>query len=282
MKKILIILLVALSLVGCTTKGYSKVTDGDTVIIEGPNKKVTKQEIYESLKSLSSSEYTQDILIKIAENVDIDMDEIDKEIQETIDLYISIGYLNESDVEYARSTLKASAVLEKLAEIYVNDNYDEFVENDKPVKMQMVSFYDEETANKFVEDVKAGKSFEEAASDNGYQYDCPIQIFLDSDETLPLNVKSYLNDTASTGLSTIIIVTNTTTDADGNVQSNDTYYILNIISKNPEDYVEEYKTKKIDSVGEDGVINYMFETHDVKFYDQDIYEIMYQNYEVLK
>ena len=287
MKKILALLFTLLLLVGCQSEGYSQISNGTDVIFKGPNATYTKNDLYKSLKVASFDSIEKDILKKIAEKIELNLTDVETEADEVIEMYKSMGYEQTitsyyGSVEAFKETYLYSGLLTKLSEKYIEDKYDEFVLEDKPVKMQIVSFYEEEIANKFIEDFNSGKTFETAAVDNGYAYDCPVQVYLDSDELLPLNVKSYLNETVSTGLSQIIVVTDTNTDADGNINSTDTYYVLNIISRDPAEFKDEYITKRIDSTGIDVVKEYYFNNHDIAFYDQDIYEIMKEQYEVIK
>lgn len=287
MKKLLTILFALLILVGCSQKGYSELSDGSEVIFKGPDTTYTRQDLYKSLKVASEEDIDADILKKIAINLNVDLSDVEKEAQETLEMYKSMGYEQMITAYYGSEEAfiemyKSNGIMTKLSEVYVNDNYDKLVADDKPVKMQLVNFDSQDTANKFVEEVNGGKKFEDAAAENGYTNECNVQVYLDSDETLPINVKSYLNETVSTGLSSIIIVTNTSTDADGNLTTVDSYYVLNIISKNPDEFKEDYVQARITASGEEGVKEYLFSTHDIKFYDQDIYEIMKARYEVLK
>ena len=287
MKKILIALFALLMLVGCSSKGYSKITNGDEIIFKGPDSTFTKADLYKQLKISSEESIENDILRKIATNMGIDLSEIEKNAEDTVDMYKQMGY-GQAIIAYygSEEAFKqmniANGVLTKLSEAYIDDNYESLIANDKPVKMQMVTFNDKQTAENFISDVKEnGKTFETAAIDNGYTTECPVSVYLDSDD-LSLNVKSYLNETADTGLSSLIVNTNSSTDADGNITNSDTYYVLNIVSRDVDEFKEDYKAVKLESLGSTAVKEYMMSNHDIKFYDQDIYEIMKAQFEVLK
>ena len=286
MKKLIIVLFALLMLVGCTSKGYSKLSDGSDVIFTGPNVTYTKDDLYGLLKVSSEKSIENDVLKKIATNLEIDLTEVDKEATDMVEMYKSMGY-EEAIIAYYGSldafkeTYMASGIMTKLSEVYINDNYDKLVKDDKPVKMQLASFGDQETAQKFKDEVAAGTSFEEAAVNNGYTTECPESVYLDSDD-LPFQIKSYLNETVDTGLSSVIVNTTTSTDSDGNPITLDTFYVLNIVSRNAEDFKEDYKAARLEKSGEAGVKEYLFSKHDIKFYDQDIYEIMKSQYEVLQ
>ncbi len=282
MKKIIILIIFALlCLSGCGTKGYSKISNGDDIIFTGPDKNFTREDLYKTLKLASESSIENDIINKIANSMDLDQEAIDKEVETEISFYVSMGY-SESDLEPYKGQLRTSIVFEKLEESYVDDNFDDFIKKDKPVKMQIASFDNNDTAENFRTLVNAGSDFETAATNSGYTGDCTASVYLDSDTTLPLEVKSNLNSTSSTGLSSTIVVSNKSTDSEGNETTTDTYYVLNIISRNAEDFKDEYKTAKINAVGEDGIKEYLFSKHNIKFYDQDIYEMMKATYEVFE
>ena len=287
MKKIICLLLVLLAVSGCANKGYSRVTDGDAIIFKGPNKTYTKNDLYKQLKLSSQSQITEDILNEIAVGLNIDMSEIESEADSMIEMYMEAGYEDViisyyGSVEAYRQQYISSLVLNKLASYYVDVKFDEFVANDKPIKMQMVSFYDMETAEKFVKDVNGGKDFATAAKDNEYLYDCPVQIYLDTYEYIPLEVKKYINETSVVGLSSIIECTSSATDADGNLTENKTYYVLNIVNRDVKKFKDEYLETKASDIEQTEVIEYLFSNHEIKFYDQDIYEIMKSTYEVLQ
>lgn len=283
MKKILISLFALLLLVGCSTKPYTDITDGDEVLFKGPDITYTKGDLYKVLKVASEDSIETDILNKIADGLKIDYSDVEKEADETIELYKSMGYEEMiisyyGSLEAFRDIYVQSSLMSKLAEVYINDNYDKLVDEDKPVSMQVAIFESQESADNFINDVtNNAKTFETAAIENGYETECPVSVYLDSDN-LPLNVKSYLNATADTGLSKVIVVDST----DDTKTETKSYYVLNIVSRNVEEFKEDYIDAKINSVSEDYVKNYMFETHDIKFYDQDIYEIMKSAYEVFE
>lgn len=287
MKKILITLFTLLMLVGCSSKGYSSISNGDDVIFKGPDSTYTKADLYKQLKVSSEESIENDILNKIANKMEINLEDVEKEADDLIEMYKSMGYDQAIIAYYGsydafKSYVMSSGVITELAKSYIADNYETLIANDKPVKMQMVKFAEKETAENFIKDVKEnGKTFETAAIDNGYDMECPASVYLDTDD-ISLNVKSYLNETADTGLSSLIVESSSNTDADGNINTTDTYYVLNIISRNVDEFKDDYEALKLESLDNGAVKEYAFSNHDIKFYDQDIYEIMKAQYEVLQ
>lgn len=279
MKKILVALFTLFVLVGCTEKGYSQISNGDDIIFKGQDIEYKKSDLYKTLKVSSDTVIEDDILRKIAIKLNVDIDTMSQEAQDEVDMYASL--YDEATLMAYKEQLISEKILTELTDIYLDENFKELAKEDNPVKMQMVSFADENTANLFIEEVNSGVDFQTAATDNGYQSECPVRVYFDSDIT-SLNVKSYINSTASNGLSSIIIETTSSTNENGETVETNTYYVINIESRNAEEFVDDYKTAKLERIGTDGVIEYMFDSHDIKFYDQDLYEKMIAKYEGLK
>lgn len=280
MKKILLAMLALLCLCACTSKPeYSKLSDGEDVIYEANGKAFTKNDLYKILKVSSKDAIETDILNKIAEDRGVDVALIKQEADEYVQMYIEYGYESYiisyyGSLEAFKSEYINGEVLYKLSYDYCLDKYDESVAADRPVLMQYAYFDDEETANKVIEDINGGADFEAACEGNGYTYDIPMNVYVDSDSTLPVEIKQYLNSTATTGISTIIPTTVSTQDADGNFNEKSRYYILNIESKNPDEFKEDYIALKQEGVDPDILTANLFSQYDIEYFDQDIYDMM--------
>ena len=286
MKKLLVVLVTLLALTACASKGYSTVSDSNEVIFKGPDGNYTKQDLYKSLKILSEQPITLDIINKIAQIENVDMDEIEKEADDSIqsiidqgmEFYISYYY---GSTEAYKEGLISTLVYEELKKNYILEDYDANLAVDSPVKIQTAYFDIEDDAKKALEEMKAGTTFDSAVVNNGYTLDPQAKVVLDSDD-LPIQVKSYLKETGTVGLSDIITTSTETSDADGNSATTVRYYIVNIVDNDVNNYKDEYLTLKAQSISDDTLINYLFSKYNVKFYDQDLYEIMSNAYEVLK
>ncbi len=280
MKKVITLLFALLLLVGCSSKGYSKLSDGTEVIFTGPNNEsFTKNDLYESLKISSVDAVENDILNKIAESEELDLTEVEEEADEIVDMYKQMGYETYivqyyGSIEAFKKYYMSSGILTKLTNLYVEENYEIFKASDKPVKMKMANFETEEIANKVIEEVNNGSTFEMACANNGYASEVSEAIYLDSDSDLDYNVKDYLNSTDTTGLSTVI---ESDSDDDTHV-----YYVLDVTDRDVDNFKDEYISNKIADCESDDVKNYMFKKHDIEFYDQDIYELMKSEYEVFE
>ena len=280
MKKVITLLFTLLLLVGCSSKGYSKLSDGSEVIFTGPNNEsFTKNDLYESLKISSVDAVENDILDKIAESEELDLTDVETEADGLVEMYQQLGYETYiiqyyGSIEAFRKYYISSGILTLLTNRYVEENYEIFKASDKPVKMKMASFETEEIANKVIEEVNNGSTFEMACANNGYTSEVSEAIYLDSDSDLDYNVKDYLNSTDTTGLSTVI---ESDSDDDTHV-----YYVLDITDRDVDNFKDEYITEKVADCDSDDVKNYMFNKHDIEFYDQDIYELMKSEYEVFE
>lgn len=283
MKKVITLLFALLLLVGCSSKGYSKLSDGSEVIFTGPNNEsFTKNDLYESLKISSVDAVENDILDKIAESEELDLTDVETEADGLVEMYQQLGYETYiiqyyGSIEAFKKYYISSGILTLLTNLYVEENYEIFKADDKPVKMKMANFETEEIANKVIEEVNNGSTFEMACANNGYTNEVSEAIYLDSDSDLDYNIKEYLNSTDTTGLSTVIEGSASNTNEDLHI-----YYVLDITDRDVDNFKDEYITEKVADCDSDDVKNYMFNKHDIEFYDQDIYELMKSEYEVFE
>lgn len=289
MKKIIVLLFVLLLMAGCSADSHlSKVSEGETVLFKGPNKTFTKQDLYKQLKVTDSGAITTDIMNKIAlASADIDMDKINADADELINTYKEMGYedyiiASYGSMEAYKDSYISTLLFSELSKLYVKDNYDTIIGDDKPVKMAIASFDSEEEALKCIEDVNNGSTFDMAAANNNSINTPSTSVYSDSDQSLVYEVKEYLNSTDKTGLSTVIVNIATSTDADGNQTEKKTYYVLYIESRNADEFKDEYIELKAAETEAETVRNHFMSSHEIKFYDQDLYELMSSTYEVLK
>ena len=289
MKKITVILFALLLLAGCSNANhYSSLSDGDEVIFSGPNMTYTKNDLYKSLKVSSEDAIASDIIDKIALKLDgIDMESINKQADELIETYQSLGYESYIISSYGsldayRKSYVSTLLLSELSKAYVNEKFDELSAEKKPVKMQLASFANEDDAKKCIEDVNNGSTFDMAAVNNNAANAPQSAVYTDDDTSLVYEVKDYLNSTDTTGVSTIIVSTSSTQDVNGNINENNTYYVLNVESRNVADFKDEFVDLLATTVSSDDVRNYFLSSHEIEFFDQDLYKIMTEAFEVLK
>ena len=290
MKKALGILLVLLTLCACANKdNKTKISNGSDVIFTGPNNvSYTRQDMYDAMKTIDADLIVNDILKNIAlKNDNISIDELNTQVDELIDMYQSMGYEAYIIAQYGsmdafREYYLSQLLVNELSKVYVLENYDRLVSEDTPVKMQMAIFAEQADAEKCIADVNSGSTFDMAAVNNNSTNTPQSNVYSDADETLAYDVKEYLNSTDTLGLSSIITSTNSTVGADGTSVETSTYYVLNIESRNADDFKDEYVEMMAARQELATVKNYFLEKHEISFYDQDLYKLMSAEYEVLK
>ena len=289
MKKLLIVLSLLLLCACSSGANYSYPENSDEVLFKGPdNITYTKNELYKTLKFIAQDAITEDILKNIALSYDsVNMEDIEKEAQEFVDMYLELGY--ESYIVSYYGSLDAykesyieSLLISKLANIYVEENYDTVLANNKPVKMQVASFSTIEQAEKCIEDFNNGSTFDMAAVNNESITTAESAVYSDSDDSLVYEVKDYINSTDTLGLSSIITHTEASTTVDGASSENNTYYVLNVESRNVEDFKDDFIELMATNTTTETIQNYFFTKHKVEFFDQDLYEIMSKVNEVFK
>lgn len=288
MKKILVLLFSILLLASCSSgNSTANISNGSDELFKGPNVTYTKSELFESLKASSTDAIVNDIIRNIASKYDIDLEAIDAEAQAYLDDYIANGY-ESYIISYYRSTeafkesYASSMLISELAKIYVNEHFDEMLQNEKPVKMQMASFTQLEDAEKCIQDFNNGTTFDMAALNNNSDSSPQSAVYSDTDASLAFEVKEYLNTTEELGISPVITVTSSSTGADGTVQELNTYYVLNVENRNIDDFKDEYIEKAASGIDTDTLYQYLFTKHKIEFFDQGLYEMMSTEYEVLK
>lgn len=285
MKKLLIVLFALLLLAGCSQSShYSFLSDGDDVLFKGPKASYTKNDLYKSLKVSGEDGIKQDILDHIALKLDgIDMDALYADADELIENYKSMGYdyyivSQFGSIDAYRKYYVSTLLVSELAKVYVNENFEELSKDKKPVKMQVASFKTLEDAQKCIEDVNNASTFDMAAVNNNADYAPASTVYTDDDASLALEIKEYLNSTDTLGLSSII----TSASSDSSSENAETYYVLNVESRNIEDFKDDFIALLAASESSEDVTKYFLTTHKVEFFDQDLYELMSAAYEELR
>ena len=279
-----------MTLCACGNKGgQTRISNGADVIFKGPdNVTYTKQDMYDAMKTIDSQLIIDDILRHIAlKNENINIDDINSEVDELIEMYTSLGYEQYIISQYGsmdafRQYYQSQLLVNNLGKVYVEENYDKLVADDSPVKMQMAIFADLAEAEKCIADVNGGSTFDMAALNNNSTNTPQSNVYSDADESLAYEVKEYLNSTDSLGLSSIITQTSSTVGADGTATETSTYYVLNIESRNPDEFKDEYLELMAARQDQATVRDYFLQKHNISFFDQDIYKLMSSEYEVLK
>ena len=284
MKKI-IVLLLSLILFACNaTSANNQISNGDDVIYKSPNGNFTKSDLYSALKGLNyDGILVTNIIYDIAQLDNMDLTAATESAESTMDLYKQLYGIDNFDdfggEEYFKKQLIADEILHEKAKEMVSSDIDNNALVDVPIKAKVAYFDDLEVAQSVVDAVNEGSTFEMAATEAGFMYQIIEDIYLDSNETLPLEVKEYINSTSNNGLSTIIMTQTSTVDADGKEVMTPRYYLLDITSRDYKEFLDDYLSLKAENIDEKEVIKYVIKDHDVKFYDEDTYNKLKTNYE---
>jgi len=289
MKKIIIAIISLVLLTACSNKaGYAKLDD-DEVLFYNDKVSYTKNDLFTILKSSSESVVLQDLIKDICEIQEVDVDSLQIEAQENVDLIVSYGdyfvsYLTSQygSVENYKNLYLVSLMEYELFKNYVKENIATYVSTDSPVKMQYGSFDNIDQAQAVLDDVGQGTSFDTAVLNNGYTGDASPFIFCSNDSSLNTNVAEYVNSTDTTGISSIITYTTTTTGEDGSEVDTNTYYVVNVVSRDYNDFLDDYVDNVLEDLNETDILNNIFAKYDIKFYDQSIYDQLVASYSSLK
>lgn len=139
MKKLFILILCVGLLTGCSSSQYSvKVSDGQEVLIEGSELKITKQDYFEYiLEAYGASKVLSDALTSIADLEIKDQKKIDQLLKERKETYAkytdgdlnkyatALGYKNAE--EYVTNALLPDVKQELLRKQYIEKNYDNLI-----------------------------------------------------------------------------------------------------------------------------------------------------------
>lgn len=287
MKKLSLILIALLLLAACGSDNHtSKVSDGDTVIFTGPNITYTKANLYEDMKLNDITNYlNNDLILKIAELEGVDMDAIKEEAQAQVDEVVEAGqeyYINYyyGSVDNYLAQMIPHYAGNELAKKDVENNLTMHEVDYSPFKAQIIYFDDEVLAKATVEEMDKGKELIEAAALNGYEDIIESKIYTLNDD-LPTEIFDYVNN-SNAGDYGLVQAATTITDADGNSVINPRYYIINLISKDVNDFKDDFIDLVLQDVDTDTIVANLLNNYKVSIHDQRVYEVLSAKYEVLK
>ena len=178
-KFITITLAVLLTLTACSSSYNTGVTDGDSVIAEIKGTTITKNDVYEYSKlkfglNLVSRHLIDMQLDKLVELSDEDVTKAKETLESTKEslkdnfemLIQSQGYKDEED--YYNNYILASIKIEKLFNLYVDENLETIMAENNTRKVRILKVTDKANAEKALEEIKAveeltGEKFAEIA-----------------------------------------------------------------------------------------------------------------------
>lgn len=288
MKKLLLVLLTVFALTACSTK-TTMVSNADEGLITGNGVNYTEQDYFESMKNNDYSGIVVSSLVnKIAVLENIDLSTIEEDINKDLEeMKTSYGDSYETIInyyggeEYFKNTMLSSLISSKLAENYFDTKYDVYKESYKPKLGKVVYFDTLEAAQTTIDAIKAGKTFEMAAAENGYGSEIKEEVFTDKSE-LSVEVKGFLNSITEPTLSNVILTTITSTLADGTTSNTNRYYVVEVSKTNADDFKDLFIETLATLVESTEILNHYFEKYDIEVYDQRTYELLSSMYEGIK
>ena len=287
MKKLAVLLCLTLLLTGCSKNNDVKVTDGDTLLWEGPDDSYTKQDLYEDMKAQNdySSIISESVVMDIAEADGLDLTAEKEELGEQYDSYVSMlgdyasYYLGTKD-QYIASSLY-STIVDKYITEDAENNFDSYVEEYAPYYGEIFYVDTKEASDAIVKAVNDGtNTLEYAASENGYTDTIENTVYTD-DSDLPVEVKELING-SETPIFTTLTVETYSTDSSGNTTTTERYYIINITSKDATTFKDEFIDTIVANTDETEFIQSLINKHDVRFHDQESYDYFSSVYDGAK
>lgn len=285
MRKIITIAVICLMLCGCSNGHDANITNDSDIIWSSDNQTYTSKDLNELLKYQDYSiVLLNNILTKIGELEGIDVDTYLKETEDTVNMYVEQGLVDQLIAYYGsvnnyKSLLIIDSIVTDLYDKVANEKYDEYKESNPPYKAEIAYFDDIEKAKNVVNSVKNNEhTFAFACEENGYTQTVTAAIYTDQSD-LPVEVKSMALNTTETGVTDPIQSSTYITDDKGESTITPRYYVINIISKDADEFKDEFIQYIKDSLLDSNTVvgDYM-RKYDLKVYDQRTYELLKQNY----
>lgn len=282
MKKQLILvssIALAFTLSACSD-ATATISDGSEALVTVGKEKISKGDIYDSLKSNAGRATLLQLQKELYKKEDIEVtDEMQKQADEKLaaikkeygDSYEeklkSNGYADEQAV--MDELIMPSIYQLELQKKYVTEKKDTLFQNLHPVKAQIFQASDEDKAKSALKALKDGKDIKDVIKEYGVSttYDGTEAVYV-SGGSLPTDVFTALTGASKTGLiDKVITVTSSS--------STSTYYIAVLTNNDPAKYEED----AIQAIAETSSIateatKFFFEKYDMTIYDIDAYNAM--------
>lgn len=280
MKKTLVLLstiAMALTLSACSD-ATANISNGSETLISVGGEKVTKEDVYQSLKSNIGSAALNQLKLEVFKKEGIkETDEIKKQADEKLaqikeqwganyeKQLKSEGFAN--DQELKEAYILPALYQTELQKKYVTDNKDKLFTSYTPYKAQIFQASDEGKANDALKALKNGDKFSDVVKKYGTTttYDGSEKVYTNQ-SGLPDEVFSALSGAGKKGLvEKVITSTNTSTSVTS-------YYIVNMIDTEP----KNYEDAAIQAIAETSTIateatKFYFKKYDMTIYDIDAY-----------
>ncbi|WP_207120146.1 hypothetical protein [Bulleidia sp. zg-1006] len=277
MKKVAIAFVVALALAGCSD-AVTKVKDAKDTLVSIGGENITKGSLYNFMKKSSGASTVNSMAIKKISEKEVPVnDEMRKNAQETLANYKKLygdnffAYLkrvNLSEEQYVKEYLIPSQQAKKLAEKYINENYDTIVKKYQPVQATVLRFSSKKDSEEALAKIKKGEDPLKVANAHKASGKFIKQIFtLDSKQIDALVRNAVQSQNEKLGWTTV-------TSSNGS-----SYNLVRVHSKNTKelkDSVVQY-LRRNDKITSDSN-TYFFKKYKFHVYDKGIYDAMKSDY----
>ena len=271
----------AFTLSGCSDAS-ADISDGSEALVTIDGDKVTKEDVYQSLKSNIGSATLNQLKNEIYKKEGI---EVSEEMQKLADTKLksikdqfgdkyetqikTYGYADDQAVMDA--LIMPSIYQTELQKKYVTENKDKLFDSYHPLKAQIFQATDETKAKDALKALQDGKDFKTVTKDYGTttSYDGTEKVYT-SESGLPTEVFSSMTAATKDGLIEKVISVTSTNSSDGS--SSVTYYIVKLTNIDPTKYEED----AIQAIAETTKIateatKFYFKKYDMTIYDIDAY-----------
>jgi hypothetical protein len=293
MKKInlvIITLIAALLLAGCGDAS-GKLSDGNSVIFQVGNTKLTKNEFYETMRDHDNGDYIVKDLAKLLVNKEIETtDAITKEANDVFDEVIgeydndlakalqTLGYDSEEDL---RSDILDSVKSDYLVDKYLDDNWSALTAKYLPAKIRVLTFTTQENetepfrarADKAYAELKSGVSFDEVAKKympegSGAASLAAEALFTTDTAKYDKAVVEYMKTVVTPGLSEVFYN-----------EAKTSCYIVYVTNNNISQLKSDFSNylKNSDAITEE-LYGFYLQKYGFRVYDINIYNILKTNY----
>ena len=277
MKKLIILLICCLSLVGCADAS-AKISNKSEVLITINNQNYTRNDLYSYMVARSSGYHAiMSVRKTILDTEAVVTDEMIESADQTIAAYREMlqdsleAYLLQtegiSSVEDYHSLLVQNAQSVQLNKTYVRENYETLATRYSPKQIQLMSFASYEEAEVALEALNNGEDFETVASENESE--------INGEPTIVISQSSY--ETV-----VLIAIGEMETQTTSEILSNDdesTFYIVRMLETD----IEKIKDSAIETIASVSTISteafqFYLQRYNFTIYDIELYNQIKTNY----
>lgn len=280
MKKLIVILLVLLTICGCSSQADGNATiskDKEEVYFRYDGKDYTNNDAFQKLKAQQVNTYFDYLTANKAIEVEgISLEdkkaEIEEQYQSIIDAYgeeIAKAYFGDKET-YIKQALIGTAYTVYQTN-YIKENIDTYISQYSTVYVEYLSSSTKSKMNTFLKKVKKNNDFEKALESTKFADSETVkkEVIEVASSTLPTEVIEQINTLETGKISNLIEIEND--------DETKTYYVVRVISTDPKaDYQEEFATYLINKGVIENVTMIVKEKHDIQIYDDD-FNNTYQN-----